>query len=95
MLSKVVFILLDTHGQFFILGKKCTHYLLNSILKQNKTNKQTKSDDIRIQSHHFMANRRGKSGLSNRFYFPWLQKSLQMLIAAMKLKDICSLEGKL
>ena len=27
--------------------------------------------------------------------FPWAPKSLQMVIAAMKLKDACSLEGKL
>ena len=26
-----------------------------------------------IWSHHFMANRRGKSGRSDRFYFPGLQ----------------------
>ena len=29
------------------------------------------------------------------FYFLGLQKSLQMVTAAMKLKDACSLEGKL
>ena len=29
------------------------------------------------------------------FIFGWLQKSLQMVIAAMKLKDAYSLEGKL
>ena len=28
-------------------------------------------------------------------YFFWLQKSLQMVTAAMKLKDTCSLEEKL
>ena len=28
-------------------------------------------------------------------YFSWAPKSLQMVIAAMKLKDTCSLEGKL
>ena len=27
--------------------------------------------------------------------FPWAPKSLQMMSAAMKLKDACSLEGKL
>ena len=45
-----------------------------------------------IQSHHFMANRWGNSGC---LYFSGLQKSLQMVIAAMKLKDAYSLEGKL
>ena len=46
-------------------------------------------------SHHFMANRWGNSGNSVRFYFWGAPKSLQMVIAAMKLKDVYSLEGKL
>ena len=29
------------------------------------------------------------------FFFSWAPKSLQMMTAAMKLKDACSLEGKL
>ena len=37
----------------------------------------------------------GNSGNSVRLYFFWAPKSLQMVIAAMKLKDACSLEGKL
>ena len=41
------------------------------------------------------ANRRGKSGNSGRFYFLGLQKSLLTVASAMKLKDTCSLEGKL
>ena len=36
-----------------------------------------------------------KSGNRDRFYFPGLQKSLQMVTAALKLKDACSLEEKL
>jgi hypothetical protein len=48
-----------------------------------------------IQSHHFMANRRGKSRNSDRFFFPWAPKSLRTVTAAVKLKDTCSLEGKL
>ena len=40
-----------------------------------------------IQSHHFMANRWGNSGNSVRLYFWGAPKSLQMVIAAMKLKD--------
>ena len=39
-------------------------------------------------------NRWGNSGNSVRLFF-WAQKSLRMVIAAMKLKDACSLEGKL
>ena len=36
----------------------------------------------------------GKSGNSDRFYFLGL-KSLQTVTAVMKLKDACSLEGKI
>ena len=46
-------------------------------------------------SHHFMANRRGNNGNSDRLYFLGAPKSLEMVIAAMKLKDTYSLEGKL
>ena len=54
---------------------------------------------LNIQKTKFMASgsimskRRGKSGNSDRL-FSWAPKSLQMT-AAMKLKDNCSLEGKL
>ena len=47
--------------------------------------------------HHFMANRRRNTGNSDRLYI-WgggPPKSLLMVIAAMKLKDTYSLEGKL
>ena len=45
-----------------------------------------------IWSHHFMGNRCGNSV---RLYFWEAPKSLQMVTAAMKLKDAYSLEGKL
>ena len=48
-----------------------------------------------IWSHHFMANRWGNNGNSERLYFGGLQKSLQMVAVAIKLKDACSLEEKL
>ena len=48
-----------------------------------------------IWSHHFMGNRWGNSGNSVRLYFGGAPKSLQMVIAAMKLRDAYSLEGKL
>ena len=54
-----------------------------------------KNKDHGIWSHHFMANRWGNSGNSVRLYFGGAPKSLQMVIAAMKLKDAYSLEGKL
>ena len=54
------------------------------------------NEDHGIWSHHFMANRWGNSGW---LFFFWLgggaPKSLQMVTAAMKLKDAYSLEGKL
>ena len=46
-------------------------------------------------SHNFMGNRWGNSGNSVRIYFGGAPKSLWMVIAAMKLKDAYSLEGKL
>ena len=51
--------------------------------------------DHGIWSHHFMANRWGNNGNSDRLYFLGAPKSLQVVTAAMKLKDACSLEGKL
>ena len=42
-----------------------------------------------------MSNRRGKIENHQRFYFLELQKSLRIVTAVMKLKDICSLEEKL
>ena len=53
-----------------------------------------KNKDHGIQSHHFMANRWGNSGNWLTLFF-WAPKSLQMVIAAMKLKDAYSLKGKL
>ena len=38
-----------------------------------------------------MANRWGNNGNSGRLLFSWAPKSLQMVTAAMKLKDACSL----
>jgi len=42
-----------------------------------------------------MTNRWGSDGNSERLYLFWPPKSLQMVTAAMKLKDACSLEEKL
>ena len=55
-----------------------------------------KNEEHGIQSHHFMANRWGNNGNNvTTDLFSWALKSLQMVIVAMKLKDACSLEGKL
>ena len=56
--------------------------------------RHSENEDHGIPSHHFMGNRWGNSGNRDRLYF-WAPKSLQMVIAAMKLKDTYSLEGKL
>ena len=55
---------------------------------------KTKIMDHAIGSHHFMGNRWGNNGNSERL-FSWFPKSLQIVTAAMKLKDACSLEEKL
>ena len=55
----------------------------------------SKNEDHGIYSHHFMASRWGNSGNSDRLYFLGAPKSLKLVIAAMKLKDAYSLEGKL
>ena len=48
-----------------------------------------------IWSHHSMGNRWGNSGNTVRLYLGGAPKSLQMVTAAMKLKDAYSLEEKL
>ena len=55
----------------------------------------SENEDHGIWSHHFMGNRWGNSANSFRLYFWGAPKSLQMVTAAMKLKDTCSLEEKL
>ena len=54
-----------------------------------------KNKDHGIWSHHFMTGGWGNSGNSERLLFSWAAKSLQMVTAAMKLKDAYSLEGNL
>ena len=52
------------------------------------------NEDHGIWSHHFMGNRWGNSGKCQTLFWG-APKSLQMVTAAMKLKDAYSLEGKL
>ena len=54
----------------------------------------SENKDYGMRSHHFMANIWRNSGNSGRL-FGGAPKSLQMVIAAMKLKDAYSLEEKL
>ena len=56
----------------------------------------SKYEDHGIWSHHFMANKWGNNGNGDRLYFEGgAPKSLQIVTAAMKVKDTCSLEEKL
>ena len=74
---------------------------LKSLLMKEENGKNwlqsqhSENEDHGIWSHQFMGNRWGNSGNSVRLYFFGLQKSLQMVTAAMKLKDAYSLKEKL
>ena len=54
----------------------------------------SENKDHGIQSHHFMANRWGNSGNSEDYIFG-VSKITVMVTAAIKLKDVYSLEEKL
>ena len=54
----------------------------------------SKNSDHGIWCHHFMANKWGNNGNSDKL-FSWAPKSLQMVTVAMKLRDACSLQQKL
>ena len=76
---------------------------LKSLLMKVKEESEKVGLKLKIQKtkimasspRHFMANRWRNSGNSVRLYFWGAPKSLQMVTAAMKLKDAYSLEGKL
>ena len=75
---------------------------LKSLLMKVKEESEKVGLKLNIQKTKIMAsglslhgNRWGNSGNSVRLYYFGLQNSLQMVIAAMKLKDAYSLEGKL
>ena len=71
--------------------------LLRKIKEESKSwlkAQHSENEDHGLWSHHFMGNRWGNSGNSVRLYF-LAPKSLQMVTAAMKLKDAYSLEEKL
>ena len=55
----------------------------------------SENEDHGIWSHHFMGNRWGNSGKNVRLYFLGAPKSVQVVIAVMKLKGTYSLECKL
>ena len=60
------------------------------VLELGRSEKQ-----ICIYVEHIGINRWGNSGNSVRLYLFWAPKSLHLVIAAMKLKDAYTLEGKL
>ena len=74
---------------------------LKSLLKRERgewkswlKTQYSENKDHGIWSHHFMAHRWGSNGNHERLFFG-APKSLQMVTAAVKLKDAYSLEGKL
>ena len=74
---------------------------LNSLLMKMKAESEKASLKVNIQKSEIMASGPitsqqidGESGNSDRL-FSWAPKSLQIEIAAMKLKEACSLEEKL
>ena len=76
---------------------------LNSLLMKVKEEwkswlktQHSKNEDHGVRSHHFMVNRCGGNGNTEWLYSGGENpKSLQMVTAAMKLKDAYSLEEKL
>ena len=69
---------------------------LKSLLMKVKEESEKVGLKLNIQKTKIMAwNRWGNSGNSVRLYFLGAPKLLPMVIAAMKLKDTYSLEGKL
>ena len=74
---------------------------LKSLLMKVKEESEKAGLKLNFQKPKFMAsgpimaNRWGNNGNSGRIYFGGAPESLQMVIAAIKLKDTCSLEEKL
>ena len=64
-------------------------------LSIQKTEIKKKKKDHGIQSHHFTAIDGETVERVTDFIYLWASKSLQMVTAAMKLKEACSLEEKL
>ena len=66
---------------------------LKSLLMKVKEESEKAGLTLNIQSHHFMPNRWGNNGNSERLFLG-APKSWQVVTTAMKLKDACSLEEK-
>ena len=63
-------------------------------VKVNVKSQHSRNEDRGIWPHHFIANRWGNMEIVTDFVLG-ASKSLQMVTAAMKLKNAYSLEGKL
>ena len=80
----------ETQAEIKIAGRN-----INNLRYADDTTLVAENEDYGIWSHHSIGIRWGNSGNSVRLYFWGAPKSLQMVTAAMKLKDTCSLEEKL
>ena len=73
--------------------------LLMKVKEESEKNwlkaQHSEKEDHGTWSHHFMEIRWGNSGNSDRLFFFFTPKSLQMATAAIKFKDTCSLKEKL
>ena len=70
---------------------------LKSLLTKVKEEREKVGLKLNIQKTKIMSSQQidGKQWQQWETLFPWASKSLQMVTAAMKLKDACSLEEKL
>jgi len=74
---------------------------LKSLLMSIKEEKEKPALKLSIQKTKIMASspitswQIGKTWKQSHIFFYWSPKSLGMVTAAMKLKDVCPLEGKL
>ena len=84
----------DDTTQMAESGEELKSLLMRVKEKREKAGLKLNVQKTDIQSQDFMASRWGSNGNSDRL-FSWAPKSLQMVTAAMKLKDACSLEEKL
>ena len=72
-----------------LMSKRLSRVFSNTTVQKHQFfgTQLSKINDHSIWSYHFMPNRWGNNENSDRLYFLGSQKSLQMVIAAMKLKD--------
>ena len=79
----------------FVKHNKAKCSKVKCICKSWLKAQHSENEDHGIRSDHFMANKMGKQWKQCQTLFWGAPKSLQMVIAARKLKDTYSLERKL